>query len=186
MSHTDRIRLVYLGDDAASARWWWLLQGEPGVRCYYASRTGVQARRSARSLRAAGWFHSWAAALADERMSAVVIAAARPAPLGVALAALRARKHVIVPEPGFVTAAAWDEVAAAASAAGRRVFVASPGAYAGEPGAELLMLRDFLLSIRTGREPGWTLSGARRHMAELARLCARAEPSAAAEVVGVR
>jgi UDP-N-acetylglucosamine 3-dehydrogenase len=96
----------------------------PDTCRYYASRSGEKACVFHQRYNGAGWFNSYEAALADERMHLALIATPPSTHLALTLAALRAGKHVIVEKPAFLTIDEFDTVALAAETAGRHVFVA--------------------------------------------------------------
>ena len=109
---------------------------DPEVRVGFASRDGV---RAALFVRNHGGFEAWgsyAAALADRRVDAVLIATPPVAHLDLTLSALAAGRHVIVEKPAFMRSGDVDMVAAAAAAAGREVLVAENYCY--KPVARLL------------------------------------------------
>jgi len=109
---------------------------DPEVRVGFASRDGV---RAALFVRNHGGFEAWgsyAAALADRRVDAVLIATPPVAHLDLTLSALAAGRHVIVEKPAFMRSGDVDMVAAAAAAAGREVLVAENYCY--KPLADLL------------------------------------------------
>lgn len=124
-AHPPPLRLAVLGCgyaaelNAGALR---ALRGE--AACFYASRSAERARAWNARLRGQGSFDSYAAALADARIDAVLVATPPASHLELTLEALRAGKHVIVEKPPFLSASDFDEVRAAACAAGRRVFVA--------------------------------------------------------------
>lgn len=94
------------------------------VRLSFASRDPERARRFARELGGVTSFGSYEAALASPDVDAVLVTTPPGLHLPLALAALGAGKHVIVEKPPFLGTADLDAVAAAASRARRRVFVA--------------------------------------------------------------
>jgi predicted dehydrogenase len=96
----------------------------PDVPRFYASRDVTRADRFSREFRGMGAFDGYEAAINDAWIDVVLIATPPDSHLDLALAALRAGKHVIVEKPPFLRAADFDTVSAAASASGRRVFVA--------------------------------------------------------------
>lgn len=106
------------------------------VRRFYASRDAARAEAWNRELGGAGAFGSYAAALADPRIDAVLVATPPDSHLELALAALAAGKHVIVEKPPFLRSSDFDAVEAAARAAGRQAMVAENYFY--KPLAEAL------------------------------------------------
>jgi predicted dehydrogenase len=112
------------------------LRAIPGVRLYFASRDRARAEEFARKHGGAGAFGSYAAALDDPRVDAVLVLTPPSSHLELTLAALQAGKHVVVEKPPFLHAADFDTVRAARDAAGRRVLVAENYFY--KPLAEAL------------------------------------------------
>jgi UDP-N-acetylglucosamine 3-dehydrogenase len=94
------------------------------VRLYYASRTPYRAEELNTRCAGAGAFASYAAALDDPRVDAVLVATPPVFHLEWTLRALKAGKHVIVEKPPFPRAADFTTVEAAARAASRQVLVA--------------------------------------------------------------
>ena len=95
------------------------------VRLYFASRDAAKAAEYARRHGGAGSFGSYEAALADERVRAVVVATPPAMHLEMTLAALAVGKDAVVEKPPFLRAADFDAVRAAeAASGGRRVLVA--------------------------------------------------------------
>lgn len=101
------------------------------VRCFYASRDIRRAERCARRFGgvALGTFSSYAAALGDGRVDAVLVATPPATHLDLTLRALAAGKDVIVEKPAFLRSTDVPVVAAAARAAGHQVLVAENYAY---------------------------------------------------------
>jgi predicted dehydrogenase len=96
----------------------------PEVRRYYASRDAGRAEAAAARYAGAGHFAGYEAALESPDVAAVLVALPPAAHLDWTLRALDAGKHVIVEKPPFLRSADFDQVAAAASSAGRQVLVA--------------------------------------------------------------
>jgi UDP-N-acetylglucosamine 3-dehydrogenase len=118
----------------------------PHVRRYYASRFSEKAAALAQRTAGAGWYNSYEAALADARTDIAVVVTPPATHAELAVAALRAGKHVIVEKPAFVSTAECDVVSAEADASRRRVFVAENYFY--KPLAE--RLREIVASGRIG------------------------------------
>ena len=78
------------------ARW-----GEE-VQRFYASRDPKLAEEYSRKLGGTGSFGSYAAAMADPRVKAVVVCTPPDSHLGLTLAALNAGKHVVLEKPAFL------------------------------------------------------------------------------------
>ena len=97
--------------------------GERGPR-YYASRDPQRAQRFSDELGGAGSFASYAQALGSAQIDLVIVTTPPVRHREDVLAALDAGKHVVVEKPAFLSLAHFDEVAAAAARADRRVFVA--------------------------------------------------------------
>jgi UDP-N-acetylglucosamine 3-dehydrogenase len=134
------------------------------VSRYYASRDRALAEEYARRYRGAGAFGSYADAIADPRVQAVVIATPPDSHLELALAALEAGKHVVVEKPAFLRAADFDPVSAAEARSGRRLMVAENYCY--KPVARVLReviasgtlgeVRYFnLVALKSQRRAGW-------------------------------
>jgi predicted dehydrogenase len=99
------------------------------VRCFYASRDRVKADRFAQELGGVGSFHTYEAALADERIDTVVIATPPSTHLDLTIAALDHGKDVIVEKPAFPRVSDFGAVRAARQRSGRRVLVAENYCY---------------------------------------------------------
>jgi predicted dehydrogenase len=96
----------------------------PELRRFYASRDADRAETTAARHAGAGHFADYAAAVESPEVGVVLVALPPAAHLEWTLRALAARKHVIVEKPPFLRSADFDQVAAAASSAGRQVLVA--------------------------------------------------------------
>jgi predicted dehydrogenase len=94
------------------------------VRLYYASRTPSRAAELNTRCAGAGAFASYAAALENPRVDAVLVATPPAFHLEWTLCALAARKHVIVEKPPFPRATDFAAVEAAAQRTSRQVLVA--------------------------------------------------------------
>jgi UDP-N-acetylglucosamine 3-dehydrogenase len=101
----------------------------PTVGRFYASRTPATAEQYRRELRGAGTFGSYAEALADSRVDAVVVATTPDTHRALTLEALDANKHVVVEKPAFLKAADFDRVRLVEAHIGRRVMVAENYCY---------------------------------------------------------
>lgn len=130
------IRLAFLGCGFAARLHSRTLKRFRGVERAYASRDGARAEDYRRRYGGAAAYASYDAALADDRVDAVLVATPPDSHLELTLRALRAGKDVIVEKPPFLRAADFEPVADAARAAGRRVFVAENYYY--KPIAEAL------------------------------------------------
>jgi UDP-N-acetylglucosamine 3-dehydrogenase len=97
---------------------------DSNVQLYYASRDGSRAAELNSRCAGSGAFASYAAALEDSRVDAVLIATPPAFHLEWTLRALAAGKHVIVEKPPFPRAADFAAVEQAARAASRQVLVA--------------------------------------------------------------
>ena len=134
------------------------------VRRFYASRDLSRAEEYRGRYGGEGSFGSYEAALADARVHVALVATPPASHLDLTLAALSRGKHVILEKPPLLRSADFEVVAAAAEAAGRRVFVAEnyfykPMAEAlrgvlsrGEIGDPLILSVSALKEQRTG---GW-------------------------------
>ena len=116
-------RILFLGCGAATRTHSRILAKRRDVDLYYASRDGAKATAYCEEFGGTAAFDSYDQALARD-VDAVVVATPPATHLELTLAALRARKHVIVEKPAFMQAVDCDIVAAAADAADRRVLVA--------------------------------------------------------------
>jgi predicted dehydrogenase len=159
------VELAFLGCGnitRAHARTLARLGGE--VRCHYASRDPSRAAAFAARYVGAGAFGSYAEAIADPRIDAVLVATPPPTHLALALDGLAAGKHVIVEKPAFLRAADCARARAAEARSGRRVLVAENYCY--KPIARVL--RAILASgdlgevrfvhidaVKHQRVPGW-------------------------------
>lgn len=113
---------------------------DSGIALYYASRDDQRASEANASCRGAGAFGSYAAAVDDPRVDAVLVATPPAFHLEWTLRALRAGKHVIVEKPPFLRSSDFDAVEREANAAQRQVMVGENYFY--KP--VLRMLRDLL------------------------------------------
>jgi predicted dehydrogenase len=89
----------------------------------YASRDRARAEDFCRQFRGCGSYTSYAAAIADPTVDAVVIAVPPRFHLDLTLQALAAGKHVLVEKPAFLTLADYAQVQHARDRAGRVVLV---------------------------------------------------------------
>ncbi len=94
------------------------------VALFFASRDAARAAEYNRRLGGSGSFHDYETALADPRVHVAMVATTPDSHRALALRALAAGRHAIVEKPPFLSTAEFDEVAAAARSAGRRLFVA--------------------------------------------------------------
>ena len=159
------VSLAFLGCGMATrthskvlARW----GGE--VRRYYASRDPGLAEEYGRSLGGAGSFGSYAAAIADPRVEAVVVCTPPDSHLQLTLAALEAGKHVVLEKPAFLRADDFAPARQAEARVGRRLMVAENYCY--KPVARVLRetiasgalgeVRFFnLIAVKSQRRAGW-------------------------------
>ena len=91
--------------------------------CSYASRDRAKAEAYRRCYRGAGSYDSYAAAIEDPGVDAVVVAVPPRFHLDLALRALAAGKHVLVEKPAFPCMADYRRVREARDRAGRVVLV---------------------------------------------------------------
>ena len=96
----------------------------PDVRRLYASRDIGRARSLAAEFGGEGAYGSYADAIGDDRVGAVLIATPPTSHLELALAAFTAGRHVIVEKPAFLDTAEFDRAWAASREAGRWLLVA--------------------------------------------------------------
>ena len=93
------------------------------IACAYASREKSKAEAFSRAHGGAGSYGSYAAAIDDPSIDAVVIAVPPRDHLGLTLTALAAGKHVLVEKPAFLRADDYLAAAGARDRAGRTVLV---------------------------------------------------------------
>lgn len=118
------MRLVFLGCGAiARAHAKRLRKHRRHVALGFASRDPEKAAAFARELGGEA-FGSYEAAIAAPGVDAVAVVTPPSSHLPLVLAALEAKKHVVLEKPPLPRAADFDAVAAAAARAGREVFVA--------------------------------------------------------------
>ena len=98
---------------------------ESGTRivCSYASRDRTRADEYCRRYRGAASYDSYAAAIEDPRIDAVVVAVPPRFHVDLTLRALAAGKHVLVEKPAFPRLDDFTTVIAARDTAGRVVLV---------------------------------------------------------------
>jgi UDP-N-acetylglucosamine 3-dehydrogenase len=119
------IRLAFLGCGAvARAHARRLARHRADVSLAFASRDRAKAEQYRGELGGVAAFASYEEAIGSADVDAVFVVTPPHLHLPLTLAALAAGKHVVVEKPPFPRAADFDTVAAAASRAGRRVFVA--------------------------------------------------------------
>lgn len=121
---SDALTFAFLGCGRIAARHAATLRRIGGVRRMFASRDAGRAASFNRQHRGDGAFASYAAAITDPGVTTVVVVTPPDSHRELTLAALAAGKDVIVEKPAYLSVAEADEVAAAATAAGRRVLVA--------------------------------------------------------------
>jgi len=138
-----RLNLAFLGCGFATRLHSKTLSGfKHDFRRFYASRDGKKADFYNRRYKGNGFFGSYEAAIADERIQVVLVATPPALHLDLTLTAMRAGKHVIVEKPAFLHAAEFTGVRQAQAATKRRVFVAENYFY--KPLA--VKLRELILS----------------------------------------
>ena len=131
------VRLAFLGCGGVTAAHSRTLRAfGDRVRCLYASRDLARAEEFNRKYGGGGAFGSYDAAIASERIDAVLVATPPDSHLALTMAALRGGKHVIVEKPPFPRAVDADAVGAEAAARRRQVLVAENYYY--KPVAETL------------------------------------------------
>ena len=129
MSHSV-IELAFLGCGGITrthSRTLARFRGE--VRCHYASRDPARATAFAAGHPGATAFGSYAEAIADPRIDAVLVATPPDSHLPLVLEALAGGKHVIVEKPAFLRAADCSRARTAEARSGRRVLVAENYCY---------------------------------------------------------
>lgn len=121
----DPMVLAFLGCGRITAKHARILRGHRDtVRCRFASRNGAKSAEFSKRLGGNGSYSSYQDAIDDPTVSIVVIATPPDSHLPLALAALRAGRHVVIEKPAFLRAADADLVREAAARAGRVVTVA--------------------------------------------------------------
>lgn len=124
------VDLAFLGCGGITRRHSRTLRSFGGeVRCHYASRDASRAAAFSAEFCGAGAFDSYAEAIADPRIDAVLVATPPDSHLTLVTAALALGKHVIVEKPAFLRAADCARAAAAEARSGRRVMVAENYCY---------------------------------------------------------
>lgn len=93
------------------------------IVCSYASRNGSKAAEYCRRYGGAGSYETYAAAIDDPDIDAVVVAVPPCDHLDLTLHALRAGKHVLVEKPAYLRLADYQTVIEARDRAGRIVMV---------------------------------------------------------------
>jgi predicted dehydrogenase len=93
------------------------------IACSYASRTRAKADAFCRDFGGVGAYADYSAAIEDPAVDAVVIAVPPRYHLTLTLAALAARKHVLVEKPAYLRMEDYETAAAARDRAGRVVLV---------------------------------------------------------------
>src|SRR5207244_9104143 len=93
------------------------------ITCSYASRSGAKADAFCRDYGGAGSYADYAAAIEDPKIDAVVIAVPPRYHLTLTLAALAARKHVLVEKPAYLRMEDYETVVSARDRAGCVVLV---------------------------------------------------------------
>ncbi len=118
------LRLAFLGCGFATRLHSRTLRRFPDVERVYVSRDPARAREYAERYGGRAHAGSYRDAIEDPGIDVVLIATPPESHLDLTTAALAAGKHVIVEKPPYLRASDFDDVAARAAAAGRRVFVA--------------------------------------------------------------
>ena len=118
------IRLAFLGCGNIAAKHGKTLRKFDEVKCFYASRSEEKARQFSEKLNGSGHFGSYQAAIASPEIDVIFIATPPADHLELALAAVRAGKHVIVEKPPFFKAADFDLVEMERQKTGMQVMVA--------------------------------------------------------------
>ena len=124
MSRHDPIHIAFLGCGFITRVHSSHLRGlRSDIVASYASREGGKAAAFCRSHRGIGSYDSYAAAIADPGVDAVVVAVPPRFHRELTLQALAAGKHVLVEKPAFPSLDDYEVVRAARDAAGRVVLV---------------------------------------------------------------
>ena len=126
---TTPVGIAMLGCGAAAAMHSRTLRLIGHVELFFASRDRHRAESYCQRYAGRGAFGSYDDALAAPGVDVVFIATPTVTHWELAMRSLEAGKHVIVEKPAFMQSADVDAVREAATAAGRRVFVAENYAY---------------------------------------------------------
>lgn len=121
---TQAIRLAFLGCGNITAKHGKLLQKFSDVQCYYASRSEAKAKEFAQKLKGIGHFGSYQSAISSPDVGVIFIATPPADHLELALAAVRAGKHVILEKPPFFKSSDFDLVDTERQKTGVQVMVA--------------------------------------------------------------
>jgi predicted dehydrogenase len=125
MTEQSSVGIAFLGCGAVTRAHTRTLRAvEPRARLFYASRDASRAEGLNAQCRGSGAFSSYASALEDPRVDAVLVATPPAHHLEWTLRALAAGKHVIVEKPPFPRSTDFLDVEDAARRASRQVFVA--------------------------------------------------------------
>jgi len=120
----DRLRLAFLGCGFITTVHSRVLRRlRNAIACSYASRDPARAERFCRQFNGAGVHATYAAALEDPHIDAVVVAVPPAFHLDLTLQALAAGKHVLVEKPAFARLDDYEAVRRARDASGRVVLV---------------------------------------------------------------
>jgi UDP-N-acetylglucosamine 3-dehydrogenase len=125
MTKTQPLGIAFLGCGAVTRAHTRTLRAVDGdLRLFYASREASRAAELNTRCQGSGAFTSYAAALENPSVDAVLVATPPAFHLEWTLRALEAGKHVIVEKPPFPRATDFSAVEDAARSASRQVFVA--------------------------------------------------------------
>lgn len=162
---TTQLGIAFLGCGAVTQAHTRTLRAlDRNVRLFYASREASRAADLNARCEGAGSFASYAAALEDSRVDAVLVATPPLFHLEWTLRALQAGKHVIVEKPPFPHATDFTAVEQAARTAGRQLFVAENYFYKPARRALRGLLRDGAIgdprfldikALKTQRTENW-------------------------------
>jgi len=121
----EPLRLVFLGCGRATCIHSRVLRGiAPEVRRYYASRDPGKAASYSKRFGGEGWYHSYEAAVTDDRMQVVLVATPPALHLDWVLRAVDAGRDVIVEKPAFPASADFARVRDRLQLTRSRVLVA--------------------------------------------------------------
>ena len=119
------VHLAFLGTGRVAAMHGKTLRGfGDEVRCSWASRDAARAEAMRTRFPGGQAYGSYEAPLADATVDAIVVVTPPASHFALTLAALEAKKHVVVEKPAFFRLSDFDAVALAATRAGRRVMIA--------------------------------------------------------------
>ena len=136
MTTSQRIRILFLGCGGAARMHSRVLRTLQDIELTYASTNPTRAVNLCKRYGGVGAWGNYNDALNDSMVNVVIVATPTATHQELAIRSLAAGKHVIIEKPAFMRAGDADAVRAAATRAGRHVFVAENYIY--KPVAALL------------------------------------------------